>query len=495
MANPFRNSIFSRLMLIAAMAVVLLIGVGLVQGTVDERQGRRAGAEKEVVAGWGTRQVVRGPSLSLPYLVPAAEKKTPPVRHTLHLLPEHLRVSGELVPEVRYIGIYEFVLYRAKLQVEGDFTLPDPLAPEDPKAQGQWNEAYLQIGIDDLKGIRNPIVVAWNDTRYPSTPGMRDAILGPAGVTTAVPLVAGTRTYRFSFRLDLNGAERLLLAPVGRETTAQIRSDWPSPSFHRDFLPEKRRVDATGFDALWRIFDINRGNPQQWLDDRYKGGFAEFGVSLIQPVDHYQQSTRALKYALLFIIATFLAYFIVEVRQARRIHPIQYLMIGAALVVFYVLLLAISEHFPFAWAFLAAAGAVTIQIGLYSLAVLRAARTTLAISTLLATLYGLLYVTLILESYSLLVGAGELFLLLTVLMFLTRRVDWYGLGGRGDGDVATPATAAAMGGGAGPDPHPIPGPGAATRGLAAAAAMGQAPGLGKAPEAEGLGEEANGTAS
>jgi inner membrane protein len=470
MANPFSDSIFVRLLVIGLLSLLLTVGVFMAMALVSERQDRRNETKQEVTAGWGGSQTLCGPALSVPFTVLEVnpEKGGPliPVRHLAHLLPERLDVHGRIEPELRYVGIYQFVLYRSKLQVEGEFTLPADMTPGFAPQEVLWRDAYLTLGIADPRGIRNAIAVQWDDAKVEAEPGVRDQAMGGAGVTAAVAVAETARKYRFSFPLDLNGAEQLLFCPVGKITSTHLTSPWTSPSFKHDFLPEERRVDDAGFEATWRVLHINRNTPQHWTDNQRSnppshGGedsrnqrgnlpshsgedFPRYGVSLIQTVDQYQQTMRALKYALLFILTTFLAYFIIEVRQARRIHAVQYLMIGAALLIFYCMLFAISEHYPFWLAFLAAASAATAQIGLYTRAALGRAALALAVVGLLAVLYSLLFVTLMLESYAVLVGAGELFLLLTIMMYLTRKVDWFNVARPGGGG----------GGGGGGDPPP-----------------------------------------
>jgi inner membrane protein len=231
--------------------------------------------------------------------------------------------------------------------------------------------------------------------------------------------------------------------PTGKATEVSVTSSWPHPGFSGAFLPETRQTTAAGFTASWRVAYFARAYPQAWLngaidqdEHRRRVGASQFGLDLVQTVDQYQQAERATKYGLLFILLTFASFFLWELLQTLRLHPVQYLLVGCALIVFYLLLLSISEHVAFATAYLVAAGATVGLVGAYSAAILRAGlKGALVVGGWLASLYGLLFVLLQLEDVALLVGAIAVFAALALVMFLTRRVEWYAGGGSGGADA------------------------------------------------------------
>lgn len=224
-----------------------------------------------------------------------------------------------------------------------------------------------------------------------------------------------------------------MFAPVGQTTTVNLTSDCTTPSFTGYYLPDERQVTDTGFQAEWKVLAINRDYPQV-LDASFIGSYqygtsdfnnSTFGVQLKVPVEQYQQTERAVKYAFLIILLTFAAVFFVEMQKATPIHPVQYLLIGIALIVFYTLLLSFSEHINFGLSYLIASVMTIGMIVLFMASVTKDKKTALGIGALLAVLYVFVYVLLQLESYALLVGSVGLFIILGIAMFATQKIDWY----------------------------------------------------------------------
>jgi len=244
------------------------------------------------------------------------------------------------------------------------------------------------------------------------------------------------QAYAFAFNLGLSGSQRLQFIPTGKQTTVVLRSKWPSPSFSGAFLPQARRVDKEGFEARWQVSWFGRGYPQQWTtppESEKRTAMkavlegSAFGVDLFLPVDAYQKTERSTKYGVLFLLLTFLTFFLYEVFSGLSLHPMQYLLVGSALCLFYLLLLSISEHAPFGISYLVASAATVLLIGGYSAAVLRGRLRALLMTLVLGVLYVYLYVLLQLEDYALLLGAAGLFVILALVMYLTRRIDWGGV--------------------------------------------------------------------
>ena len=433
----FGDSLAVKLLTIGFLILLLLIPLAMVRSLVAERQGRSATAAAEVAASWGGEQTLGGPVLTVPYRVRwrDSEGKTVEQIQSAHFLPERLRVEGDLRPERRRRGIFETVVYRAELRIAGAFRRPDLAGWEVAARDVLWEKAAVSLGVPDPRGIRQGLVLRWGERDVPLEPGSGDAGLWKSGVRSVVPglaeSAAGT-AIPFSLALGLNGSGRLSVLPFGKETVVRLRSSWPHPSFAGAFLPETRSVSDRGFDAVWRVSWFGRSYPQQWrvsdaesLAPASAIDASAFGVELFLPADGYQQTERSLKYGLLFVALTFLAFFLCETFNPFAVHAVQYLLVGFALCIFYLLLLSLSEVLPFGTAYAAAAAATVLLIGAYGAAALRSWRRGALVGGVLAVLYGYLWCLLRAEDRSLLLGSVGLFLILALVMYLTRRIDWH----------------------------------------------------------------------
>jgi inner membrane protein len=278
--------------------------------------------------------------------------------------------------------------------------------------------------MTDMKGIRDQIVATVNGQELEMSPGFQGGIVASS---VGAP-IGGLRTMQdllFDFAIDLNGNGQLRFVPVGKVTRLTMTSPWSAPSFTGAFLPGERTISASGFTADWKVLHFNRDLPQLWSGGAIDLEKNAFGVGFIIPADIYQQASRTAKYAILFIGFTFSAFFIAEVLIRQKVHPVQYLLIGIALVLFYVLLISISEHLTFASAYLLATLATIALISFYAVSVLNSRRMGTLVAAILSGLYGYMYVLLNLEDYSLLMGGIGLFGVLAAIMYLTRRIDWY----------------------------------------------------------------------
>jgi inner membrane protein len=314
--------------------------------------------------------------------------------------------------------------------VSGTFPASDVRALGLDPENVAFADAMLSVALSDTRGIREEPVLLFDGVRVSFRPGAGEGGLGPAGLHAPLPAFDPGRPHTFSFTLRLQGTESLSVAPLGASTEASLASPWPSPSFSGSFLPETRRTGPEGFTAAWRVSSFGRAYPQSWKACPPSDVIARslFGARLFLPADAYQQTTRALKYAVLFVGLTFLAFALFEVLGGVRLHPMQYLLAGFALALFYLLLLSLAEHAGFGAAYLAAAAATTLLLAGWGAYVLAAAARAALLGAGLATLYGYLYVLLRLEDWALLLGSAALFAILAGVMLGTRRVDWWTLG-------------------------------------------------------------------
>jgi inner membrane protein len=426
----------ARLIVMGFILLVLLIPLSMVQAIVSERSVRRDSVATDVSSTWGASQVLAGPMLTVPYEYTVAENdgRARQVVGRATFLPDTLSVQGPLTSDVRRRGLFKVVVYRADLSLSGRFAAPDMSAVVRGPVRPLLDEASVSIGVADPRGVRRA-TLNWNGSDRRLEPGIADVALAATGLHARVnlsePVASGS--IPFSIAMELNGSHDFRIVPAGNDTSATLTSTWPHPGFIGT-SPQQQTVQDSGFNAVWNVSYFGRGFPRGWSDagvDREKmrnqAAASAFGVSLVQPVDIYQQAERSVKYAALFIVLTFVVFFLFEVVRARLLHPVQYVFVGFALCVFYLLLTSLSEHFGFDRAYSAAAIAITLLISMYSVFVLDGLKEGAVVGTSTAALYGFLYLLLRLEDYALLAGSLGLFVALALVMLLTRKVNWYEL--------------------------------------------------------------------
>lgn len=438
--GDFMRSPVGRLALLLLLWLLLQIPLSMIENLVHERQSRRDEAGKEVTAKWGAAQQLVGPVLRVPYIEHStdADGKAHQQRRAAYLLPEQLVIAADLKSEERHRGMFSFPVYTADLKLSGRFQRPDLGTWVDAGDELLWSQAELQVGLSDVRAIHADGQLNWAGRALGLQPST-GAEWNTPGVHVPLAPADGAQDLfgddgRASFTLDLrfNGSGELLLAPVGRDTTASVRADWQHPSFQGAWLPTRSAVSATAFDADWSISYLGRGYPQQWntAGEQKLDSLRQqlFGVTLLTPVDAYRMAQRVTKYAVLALFFTFLTIWLTELLSGQRVHTLQYLLVGAALCLFGLLQLAFGEHFGFAPGFLVSALAVTGMVTFYSRAALRRWGSALAVGGLLSGLYAYLYVLLSAEDYALLGGSVALFAGLAAVMLLTRKLDWHQLG-------------------------------------------------------------------
>ncbi len=422
-----KHSAGIRLVVIAVIVMVLQIPAGLIRDLIRGREATRNGAVAEISGKWGRAQTVAGPVLTVPYRIWEKNSKGK-VFYTIayaHFLPDDLSVSGTMAPHVRYRGIYEAVLYNGKLHLEGTFPRPDGKELGIASGDMMYDKAFLSVGITDMKGIKETPQVHWNGETLPANPGIESRDVLESGVSARVALPEKAAGYAFAVDVDLNGSQQLSFLPLGKETRVALSSRWASPSFQGEFLPEKRTISKDGFSAEWKVLSLNRNYPQKWVGKNEHVPSSAFGVGLLLPLDGYLKTMRTTKYSLLFVVLTFAAFFVIEILRRLSVHPIQYLLVGLALALFYSLLLSLTEHLRFHYSFLVAGAGIVGLVSAYSASVLRSAKLAAVIGGVIAVLYGFLYVLLQCEDFALLIGSVGLFAILGLFMYLTRTVDWF----------------------------------------------------------------------
>jgi inner membrane protein len=422
--------------MILALVLLLLIPAYFVKDVISEREQRQKEAVAEVSSKWSGPQTVVGPVLVIPYTetITAAGGGSSTVRHYAHFLPDKLDIRCNVSPEKRYRGIYEVMLYSSQITLSGRFT-PLPLEKvEILNSSIMWDEAYVSMGITDTRGLKNEMQINWNDSAItlnppPSTTaGASDLFTAPLHLTAT----DAAEEMRFSSVIRLNGSERLLFSPVGKETTVEMESTWPDPSFSGSQLPVASDISKGGFSATWKSLSHTRRFPQYWIDDAYNAGLhatnsiaqESFGADLFVPVSGYQKTMRSVKYAILCILLTFAAFFIIETVNKKSVHPVQYALIGLALILFYTLLLSFSEYTGFNAAYIIATVATISLIAWFVKDLLQSGRLTAVLSVVLVLMYSYVFTILQLQDYSLLLGSIGLFLTLGIVMHFSKKIKW-----------------------------------------------------------------------
>lgn len=450
-----RFPLLSKTVAVAAVLLLLMAGLGSVSGIVSEREGRLREAERSVADSLASRQTLVGPVLYRRCVesreVEQGEGKdrklvTERREFTLSAAPQSLEVDASSLTEPRYRGIFKVNGYTLKAKLVASWATPAALQPVGLYAGSRLvcEAPVLFVAVGDARGIR-AARVAVDGAALPVAPGTRHAA-HPRGFHVELPKSLGDAgPQRAEVTLDLVGTGDLAWAPVADNTEVALKSDWPHPSFDGRFLPADRRIEADGFQARWRLSALATSAPQALLAGApvcgelppelaaavpaaQRGPCIEtFGVGFIDPVSAYRLSDRATKYGLLFIALTFVGVGLVEVLRRLRVHPIQYALVGSALVVFFLLLVSLTEHLPFAAAYALAAAACTLLLGFYGRFVLRGLRPGLVFGAAIGSLYAALYLLLQLEQSALVLGSLLLFAVIAAVMVATRHIDWYAL--------------------------------------------------------------------
>ncbi len=425
--EKFSRSATLKALTIAVLTLLMLIPGSMIQNLIQERQMRSWEAIEKINAKWSNSQILNGPVLVIPYQTKTTNEKKSVVieNHTFNLTPENLNVQGKLIPEERHYGIYKSILYKSNLNITGNFR---PVEVFAENAEIKWNDAYVRIGVSDLRGISNNVNFVINGEKFNAETGGKEDFIGQGLVIKLKNFGESLKTKKmldFSCTMDLRGSNDINFIPIGGTTNVQIGGNWPSPGFIGNFTPEYK-LDDKGFSANWKILHFNRNISETWHDDNNdKTENLSFGVNLVNTVDHYQLNMRSAKYALMFIALTFVAFYFVELLTKKRIHPLQYLLVGIALILFYSLLLSISEQLNFSIAYLIAAIATIGMIVIYTSFIFKNKVQSIILALILVTLYTYLYVILQLEDVALLIGSIGLFIILGIIMFLTNRIKWY----------------------------------------------------------------------
>lgn len=431
--------------MVGFLTIVLLIPLFFIQDLIRERSLRQQNVINEINQQWGNEVLIYGPILKIPYktfsekVVASKSKKdvyTETIEHLeyAYFFPEELSITSNINPEEKKRGIYTTAVYNSNMKISGSFTNPDFKDIEIKPEHIVWEKAKVIVQTSNVKGV-NEANLKLNETGYILTSKYK----GKPSHITLNQLVMheleskhinktesiSNKGLKFDLTFNIKGSEQIRFVPIGKKTEARISSNWKTANFFGEFLPfNDDKINENGFDAKWKILDLNRPFSQQHFNYLPELNEFAFGVNFMIPVDEYQKSERSAKYGFLVIGLTFLVFFLIQTLSKIDIHPFQYLMIGLALTMFYTLLVSISEHSDFLKAYLIAGISVIALITIYSKSILKNLKFPLFIGVSLSALYAFIYVIIQLENYALLVGSIGLFLILALVMFVSRKIDW-----------------------------------------------------------------------
>jgi len=418
------QSLTFKMILIGVLVLVLLIPLSMVKSVITEREETEQQVDQEMMLQWGGPQIISGPVLHVPltYYI-KDDDKVKKSHKWLHIMPEDLNVTGNVLPEIRYRGIYKKVLYNSELKIYGSF---GDLTKVTTNAHTiDWNNAYLTLAVSDNRGIKGNVVFNWMGLNQEPEAGLVTTDLASSGMSIKVPLSEGVLAGKkvFDISMQVSGSNGLTFNPIGKKSDIQIKSSWKDPNFIGSFLPTKRSISETGFSAQWTVTNLNRNFPQYWEGRSYSIDEHQLGVDLFVPVNHYQKSIRSAKYGILIITLTLLVFLFTELVKKKRIQLFQYFLVGLALVLFFSILTALSEHIGFSWAYLIASLGIVSMVTLYSYGILKDRVQAIWIFLSLAILYAFLFVLLQLNDFAFLAGNIGLFIALAAIMKASSKIN------------------------------------------------------------------------
>ncbi|WP_460218166.1 cell envelope integrity protein CreD [Psychroserpens sp. MEBiC05023] len=442
-SNWLKTSITARMLMVGFLIVILLIPLSYINSLITERSFRQTDVVNEINEKWGNNVLVYGPILKLPYKTYSETKiyddktktylkETQTHINYAYIFPERLHSEVNVDSKTLKRGNFESAVFSTIMDFSGHF-IPTDLSAKGIKTEDiVWDKASILIKTSNLKGIKSEMSLKLNTSNYSFQTNFnsKDDDYNRLDILESnfinAENLSDNENDSFSLSISFNGSKQIDLIPIGKITTMKMVSNWADPSFVGNYLPndETKEITKDGFKADWKVLHINRAFSQQHLNKIPNLTAFAFGTKFMVMVDEYQKSERSAKYGFLVIGLTFLIFFLIQTMSKIDIHPFQYFMIGIALTMFYTLLVSISEHSNFLKAYLIAGIAVVLLITLYSRSILKSFKFSMLIGLSLTALYTFIYVIIQLENYALLVGSIGLFVILAIVMFVSRKIDW-----------------------------------------------------------------------
>jgi inner membrane protein len=444
--NRLGGSVLFKLVLIGFLTLILLIPSVLIQDLITERERRQEEVNLEISDKWSGSQLVQGPVLVLPYKTiqkitdsESGKSTSKELISNIYILPETIKINSKAAPETLHRGIFDAVVYKSQIKVNGTFSALEIKKSGINPEMILWDKAKVVIGLSDLKGLDNKPIIKLDKQNYEVEPDFTSLKLFTNNLIILPDLSSNKNTkLDFSFDLNIRGSNQLSFLHIGKNTTVNIEGTWKNPSFIGRYLPEQRSISDSTFSASWKMPYFNRPFPQQWVEEnsnmisqdstsensiKAQDISGAFGVKFLMPVDQYQKTFRTAKYAILVILLTFISLLFTELLSKKKVHLLQYVLIGAAMIIFYALLLSLSEQLGFNWAYLIASIATVGLIGLFIQSLLKSRKTALLFAGILGLLYSFIFIIIQLQDMALLVGSVGLFLIIAGLMYLSQKVN------------------------------------------------------------------------
>jgi inner membrane protein len=436
--QSFLQSSTAKIIMVGLLTLILLIPLQFVKSLIWERAERQKEVIHEINQKWGGSVYFYGPVLKVPYTLydesRYVDTKTnqitvqrKPFTEYAYFFPDELKASAKATTEEKSRANYESVIFKTKMDFKGSYSTPNFSSLTIPAQDIQWDKATVIIRSSNIRGIKGGVNIKMGNNSYTFEPVAQSNKADTVATLETRPFnisdaLAGSKS--FGLTIGYNGSEKIRIVPIGKVTEATMTSNWHSPSFTGNFLPETKNITNEGFTSSWKISYLNRSFAQQHFSNLPDLSDYSFDVNMLIPVDEYQQNERASKYGFLVIGLTFLIFFLIQSISKISIHIFQYTMIGLALIMFYTLLISITEHSSFRLAYLIAGISVVVMISLYSVSILKNRKFPMFIAAALSALYTFIYVIIQLENYALLAGSIGLFLILGAVMYFSRKIDW-----------------------------------------------------------------------
>ena len=419
-----------KVVVIAFLILLLLIPMFMIEDMISERGRTQTDAIAEVGQKWSLAQTITGPYINLKYPITQEDNGTKKVTMgNVTLLPDELSIDGQLSTEILQRGIYKVNVYQSELVIKGFFSSEELRKSNVDMDALQYQRAAICLNLTDMRGLSEQVSITLNDSVYMFEPGMDGRGIESMGVHAIVDLSALKDDRKLPYEMKLKGSQSIYFTPLGKTTKVALKANWNTPSFDGNYLPEKREITEKDFSAQWQVLNLNRNYPQVFIN--YQNASikdiqnSNFGVNLKMPVEQYQQSMRSTKYAILIILLTFTVIFFTEIMEKTRIHALQYLLVGLALCLFYSLLLSMSEHIGFSMAYLVASVLTIVLVGGYMLGIIKRKKPAFIMAGLLSVLYIYVFILIQLETFALLAGSLGLFVILAMVMYFSKKIDWF----------------------------------------------------------------------
>lgn len=417
---------------IAFLVLLLLIPMAMIENMITERGRTQTEAIDEVSQKWSLAQTITGPYVNLQCPITQDDNgKKRTIMENVTLFPDELSVDGQLQTEILRRGIYKVNVYQSELLIKGSFSSEELRKNNIDMEALEYGRAAICLNLTDMRGLSEQISITLNDSVYVFEPGMDGRGIQSMGVHAIVDLsvLKENKKLPYEMKIKLKGSQSIYFTPLGKTTQVKLKANWGTPSFDGNFLPEKREITEKDFSAQWQVLNLNRNYSQVMVNYREASirdlQDSNFGVNLKIPVEQYQQSLRSAKYAILIILLTFTVIFFTEIMEKTRIHALQYLLVGLALCLFYSLLLSMSEHIGFSPAYGVASLLTIVLVGGYMLGIIKKKKPAIIMTGLLAILYIYIFILIQLETFALLAGSLGLFVILALVMYFSKKIDWF----------------------------------------------------------------------